>query len=301
VLDRNGDGLINDGTELFGDSTPVFDADGNVVRKAVGGFDALAQEDTNGDGLVNHQDANWASLRIWQDANSDGISQASELKSLQELGIAALRVAKTENNTAIGNGNVLADLGSFIYADGHEASLGNVSGAKADIDLADNPFYREFTDQLDTSAVADLPDMQGSGAVRDLREASTLSPALASVLQSYASATTKAEQTALLGEVLNQWGTTGNFNTSVERAQEQGFTLSYRAPNGADVTEWVELLETFNGMPFVQVGAGGFQAHLDVASPVTKMMSRVVGTENCRYRSRSKGRNFPAFMWRVAV
>ena len=79
---------------------------------------------------------------------------------------------------------------------------------------------------------------------------------LVCMLQSYASATTKAEQTALLGEVLNQWGTTGNFNTRVERAQEQGFTLSYRAPNGADETEWVELLETLNGMPFVQVGAG---------------------------------------------
>ena len=83
---------------------------------------------------------------------------------------------------------------------------------------------------------------------------------LVCMLQSYASATTKAEQTALLGEVLNQWAETGdgagNFNTSVERAQEEGFTLSYRAPNGTDVTEWVELLETFNGMPFVQVGAG---------------------------------------------
>ena len=83
---------------------------------------------------------------------------------------------------------------------------------------------------------------------------------LVCMLQSYASTTTKAEQTALLGEVLKQWAETGDaaggFDTSVELAQEQGFTPSYRAPNGADVTAWVELLEIFNGMPFVQVGAG---------------------------------------------
>jgi len=94
VLDRNGDGLINDGTELFGDSTPVFDADGNVVRKAVDGFDALAQEDTNGDGLVNNQDANWASLRVWQDANSDGISQANEHTALLDTSAVPLSVAQ---------------------------------------------------------------------------------------------------------------------------------------------------------------------------------------------------------------
>lgn len=83
VLDRNGDGVINDGTELFGDSTPVFDADGNVVRKAVDGFDALAQEDTNGDGLVNNQDA-----------NSDGISQANEHTALLDTSAVPLSVAQ---------------------------------------------------------------------------------------------------------------------------------------------------------------------------------------------------------------
>ena len=154
----------------------------------------------------------------------------------------------------------LAPLNSWdqgIRQDDSEGALGEVTGSMADIDLADNPFYREFTDSVDTSAVAHLPDMQGSGAVRDLREAAALSPGLASVLQSYASAATKAEQTALLGELLNQWGATGNFNTSVERAQEQGFALRYFNSQGQDVTAWVELLETFNGATFVQVGVGG--------------------------------------------
>jgi hypothetical protein len=69
VLDRNGNGTIDDGTELFGDSTPLFDADGQVIGKAEDGFAALAQEDTNGDGVVNAQDANFNDLRIWRDLN----------------------------------------------------------------------------------------------------------------------------------------------------------------------------------------------------------------------------------------
>ena len=127
----------------------------------------------------------------------------------------------------------------------------------------------EFTDSVDTSAV------------RDLREAAALSPELASVLQSYASATTKAEQTALLGELLNQWGATGNFNTSVERAQEQGFALRYFNSQGQDVMAWVELLETFNGATFVQVGGGG------VRTGAVELRRCYGGNRKCQIYTRS--------------
>ena len=64
ALDRDGNGLIDSGRELFGDSTPLFDADGNEIGKAADGFAALAQEDTNGDGVVDVDDTNWANLRV---------------------------------------------------------------------------------------------------------------------------------------------------------------------------------------------------------------------------------------------
>ena len=65
VYDRNGDGQINNGRELFGDNTLKYDGSG----KCADAFEALAQEDTNGDGVVNHLDANWASLKVWRDFN----------------------------------------------------------------------------------------------------------------------------------------------------------------------------------------------------------------------------------------
>ena len=134
MLDRNGDGRINNGTELFGDSTPLA-----AGGKAEDGFAALAQEDTNHDGVVNSGDANWANLRVWKDANSDGVSDEGELHTLESQGIAGMYVAKTENTTPLANGNQIADLGLFIRTDGTGGALAQVTGTLADIDLADNP------------------------------------------------------------------------------------------------------------------------------------------------------------------
>ena len=291
VLDRDGNGTIDNGTELFGDSTPLSGG-----GKAEDGFAALADQDTNGDGRVDANDANFNNLRVWQDLNQDGISQNDELFTLAEKGIAAIHVAKTENTTVLSNGNQIADLGHFTYADGSEGTLGQVTGGIADIDLADNPFYREFTDRLDTSGVAGLPDMQGSGAVRDLREASSLSGALANTVTAYAQADTKAGQLALADQLIAQWAQTSGASTSIDLAAAQNYELVYLIPgltaadfapvlfgagagggsNGitlpdpqetqrrealkaqqASVTSLIALLEKFNGLPFVNIEPQG--------------------------------------------
>lgn len=54
---------------------------------ATHGFDALQDLDDNKDGIINHQDTAFNTLKIWQDYNKDGISQADELKSLSDLNI----------------------------------------------------------------------------------------------------------------------------------------------------------------------------------------------------------------------
>ena len=74
VFDRNGDGIINDDSELFGNNTARY----NGLGKCIHGFEALAQEDSNGDGLVNHLDDNWQHLKVWCDLNQDGITNEGE-------------------------------------------------------------------------------------------------------------------------------------------------------------------------------------------------------------------------------
>ena len=88
VMDRDGNGSIDTGKELFGDQTIL--ANGN---KAANGFAALAELDKNRDGKIDANDAAWSELRVWLD-NGNGITEAGELKTLDELGIKSLNMSK---------------------------------------------------------------------------------------------------------------------------------------------------------------------------------------------------------------
>lgn len=100
VMDRNGNGVIDNGRELFGDATPLY-----AGGTAADGFAALAQEDSNSDGKITSADSKWSSLRIWRDLNQDGVSQANELFTMQNASIAGINVAKTANSVTLANGN----------------------------------------------------------------------------------------------------------------------------------------------------------------------------------------------------
>jgi hypothetical protein len=84
-LDRNGDGKITSGAELFGGSTLLKNG-----RKAPNGFVALAEFDDNHDGLIDSRDAIWPSLIAWTDLNHDGASQPSEMVPLSASGVNAI-------------------------------------------------------------------------------------------------------------------------------------------------------------------------------------------------------------------
>ena len=172
VLDKNANGLIDSGRELFGDATRKSNG-----RLATDGFDALQDLDSNGDGKINNNDSQFANLRLWRDLNQDGISQSNELFTLSSQNIAAINVSSTDHSQILSNGNQLADIGSYIKIDGSSGALDEVSGNLGDINLAQDTFHSQFTGTLDTRSVAQLPNLQGSGQIRSLREAATLSPA----------------------------------------------------------------------------------------------------------------------------
>jgi hypothetical protein len=88
ALDLNGDGVINNGRELFGTATIL----GNSQTAATDGFTALAQYDGNADGLINSNDPIFSRLILWFDQNSDGVSQTSELSSLPANGVTAIHL-----------------------------------------------------------------------------------------------------------------------------------------------------------------------------------------------------------------
>jgi hypothetical protein len=105
VLDRDYNGTIDNGKEMFGNFTPQGASD------SPNGFIALAEYDKAGaggneDGIINDKDLIFWSLRLWQDVNHNGVSEQSELRTLSDLGIIAIHLDHKESKRKDRHGNV---------------------------------------------------------------------------------------------------------------------------------------------------------------------------------------------------
>jgi hypothetical protein len=118
--DINGDGLINNGSELFGDSTKLPNG-----KSAPDGFAALSMLDSNHDGVINAKDTSWKDVKIWIDRNSDGHTDTGELVSLDSAGIVSLKLG-AKSSTATENGNKIGLVSSYTHADGSSGTMADV-------------------------------------------------------------------------------------------------------------------------------------------------------------------------------
>ena len=234
VHDLNNNGTIDSGRELFGDST-LLTRGPKAGETAADGFEALADldADANGvsDGKFDSNDVAFSSVRLWQDANQDGISQAGELFTFAQLGVSSINVTGTAENINLGGGNTQTLSGSFTRDDGQTGDTGTAE-LVGSLLLANNNFYREFTDNPELTTLAqELPQMTGSGAVRDLREAMSLDTPQALALQAavtaFAVATTQEAQLAALEGVIQSWGATSSMQTSIDVVTTSAWSNPY--------------------------------------------------------------------------
>lgn len=111
ALDRNNNGVIDDGRELFGDQ-----------HGAANGFEELARFDDNQDGVINAEDSVFERLRLFRmDANGQ-----QQLKTLEQAGIAAIHLNYTDVEKALNDYDVIAQIGQFERNDGRVGKAADV-------------------------------------------------------------------------------------------------------------------------------------------------------------------------------
>ena len=114
-LDGNGNGVVDDANELFGDH-------GGYAN----GFEKLARHDDNGDGVIDENDAVYKDLKVWRDLNGDGVNQADESMSLAEAGVESLSLNHDNNRSYDAHGNVIGERSTFTRFDGSQGGMADV-------------------------------------------------------------------------------------------------------------------------------------------------------------------------------
>ncbi len=117
VIDRNNDGEINNVSEL---SLASEDADANSA------MEALAALDNNNDRVIDAKDVRFGELKVWIDANGNGVTDAGELKTLEEVGITSINLAMRNLEGQADTGkNILLSTATFRRSNGSTGTAGN--------------------------------------------------------------------------------------------------------------------------------------------------------------------------------
>jgi len=113
VRDLNGNGQIDNGTELFGNNTILKNG-----QLASNGFDALAELDLNKDGVIDRSEATAEGIQIWKDANTNGKVDPGEMLTFEQAGILSIQTQYVISHNIDANGNMWKWQGAVNYSNG---------------------------------------------------------------------------------------------------------------------------------------------------------------------------------------
>ena len=195
VLDRNLNGFIDNGTELFGNYTRI-----GTGKNATNGFLALTDIDSNDDRKIDVKDASFSQLKVWKDLDSDGKSTANELFSLNEFGITSIGVSYVESNFIDSNLNEHKQVGFYTSQEG-ESSI-------VDVWFHNNSLASWTAPRYDVALeMSALPDLPGFGNLPALKEAIFLDSTgtLRTLVSEFSTLDTMAEAREKFEKIIFEW------------------------------------------------------------------------------------------------
>jgi Ca2+-binding RTX toxin-like protein len=203
AIDKDNNGVIDSGRELFGNYTTL--KDGQVSKH---GFEVLAEFDSNFDGKIDAQDLNFSKLKVWQDFDQDAKTDAGELKGLLEVGVQSISLSAYLEDVE-NNGNVIFAHGEFTRTNGSVGEAG-------DINFTTLPHHGSDID-FQAEGLSHLPNLAGSGAVPSLHAAMMAADGarLQALVTSFVAEASDAKRLTLADEILMVW--TGVYRTDDRR------------------------------------------------------------------------------------
>ena len=194
AIDKNENGKIDNQSEMFGSTETT-------------GFEDLKAIDSNGDGIINSQDADFNKIRLWQDLNENGVTEEGELKTLTEAGIDSIYTSTYKINS-INNNNILTEKTSIQYTDGTTKDL-------YDVATQYNDMYTVYGgDYILDADVIDLPWLRGYGNSIDLQLAASQNDNLKSLVKQMAAMTNANDIYNQFDNMMSMW--LGENKTGVE-------------------------------------------------------------------------------------
>ena len=130
AMDRNGNGTIDNGSELFGNRTPTTPAGG--IETSSHGFDALrfaempAWGSSVQDGVINRRDSIFRSLWLWTDKNHNGVSEPDELQTLTDAGLKNIDTDYKDSKRVDRHGNLFKQKSRVEWAGGDHGPVFDV-------------------------------------------------------------------------------------------------------------------------------------------------------------------------------
>ncbi|MGA3681981.1 DUF4214 domain-containing protein [Pseudomonas graminis] len=253
VWDRNHDGVISSGAELFGNQSLLPDQ-----TKSANGFEALKQLDSNHDGVFDASDEKFSEVKLWKDANSNGLSEQNELVGLQAEGIVSINLTYLQSTDVDANGNQHLQAGTFVRSDGSISAVD-------DVWFATNPADSIGIQTVDVSdAVAAMPEIRGAGTVHNLQQAMQLDTTrtLYDLVKQFISDPDLSDPSAVLDRIIFTW--TGT--TQIDPAS-RGENIDARK---------LAAIEAFMGKGFTQ-GAGYLEGSPNPALYSAQILDQVYG------------------------